>query len=172
MKTSFFPTRLLLAGCAVVLTFTSACESVGSPAPASKLGQEAQAGPAVVAEPSFVEPVSEVLDLSGWTVSSGASGFYDLAWRSVDGTVPRNEVFDMDVLLLRNGQSLTGPQVRVRGWMPDHSHGLVRTPLVTNLGDGRHRVEGVLLHMRGLWQLMFDVTDGQQTDCVTFELSL
>lgn len=176
MKTSFRSTGLLLTGCAVVLVSLSACRSAAAPAtaPIPDLAPDAAAAVAAheVGAPPSEPHVSTAVDLSGWQVATGDDGLFDLAWRPVGGTVPRNEVFKLEVMLLRDGQLLAGPQVRVRGWMPDHGHGLVRTPLVTDLGDGRHRVEGLLLHMRGLWQLFFDVTDGQQTDCVSFELSL
>ena len=165
MKTPFSSMRLLLVGCAVVLASLSACRSMSAlvtdSAPDQGVAESTQ-------QPSQVGAV----DVRGWQVATGDDGLFDLAWRPLGGVVPRNEVFELEVMLLREGQLLSGPQVRVRGWMPDHGHGLVRTPLVTNLEDGRHRVEGLLLHMRGLWQLFFDVTDGQQTDCVSFELSL
>ena len=176
MKTSLRSAGWLLGGCAVVLVSLGACRSTAGSANDPTPGREADAGAAAAAdevgEPSSESHVWTAVDLSGWQVATGDDGVFDLAWRPVGGTVPRNEVFELEVMLLQDGQLLAGPQVRVRGWMPDHGHGLVRTPLVTDLGGGRHRVEGLLLHMRGLWQLFFDVTDGRRTDCVGFEWSL
>jgi len=118
------------------------------------------------------QPGKAAVELAGWRVASGKVGLCDLAWRPIGGSVRRNENFEMDVTLRRDGEALPGLRLSVRGWMPDHGHGLVRAPVVTDLGDGHFRVEGMLLHMRGLWQLFFDVTDGRTADTVSFELQL
>ena len=60
----------------------------------------------------------------------------------------------------------------LRGWMPDHRHGFVRTPFIEEDGEGRYSVEGMLLHMRGHWQLVFDVILDEVRDTVTFDIQL
>jgi hypothetical protein len=95
-----------------------------------------------------------------------------LKWRSAGGEIPRNQDFAMDVLLEEGGRPVSGAQINLRGWMPDHGHGFVRQPLVMEKGDGLYRLEGVLLHMRGKWQLFFDVTKESSSDVVSFELEL
>ena len=39
--------------------------------------------------------------------------------------------------------------------MPAHQHGLNYAPEVSALGDGTFRVDGLLFHMPGLWELAF-----------------
>jgi len=47
--------------------------------------------------------------------------------------------------------------VRVDAWMPDHKHGMNYRPSVTATGDGRYRAEGLMLHMAGKWELVFEL---------------
>jgi len=120
----------------------------------------------------LVVPTPDSLDRGVWNVGSGEHGHFALAWRPVGGRVPRNEPFELEVLVFRDGELVTPQAVLVRGWMPDHGHGFVRDPLTTVLGDGRLGVEGMLFHMRGFWQLFFDLHDGSTSDVVAFELTI
>ena len=43
--------------------------------------------------------------------------------------------------------------IDVAAFMPAHGHGAAGTPVVTPLGEGRYRVEGLALTMAGTWQL-------------------
>ena len=69
-------------------------------------------------------------------------------------------------------QPLAGVRVGVDARMPDHGHGMLRQPRVTDRGDGSHLVEGMLLHMGGFWLLTVDVYDGERSERVKFELNL
>src|SRR5206468_9950843 len=45
--------------------------------------------------------------------------------------------------------------------MPEHKHSMNYTPTIVSRGDGRFRVEGMLFHMPGTWELTFNVrSDG------------
>ena len=63
-------------------------------------------------------------------------------------------------------------QLQVTGWMPAHSHGLVQMPSVEVVGDGRYLVRGMLLHMRGDWQVRFSIIANRSLETATFELTL
>jgi len=54
--------------------------------------------------------------------------------------------------------------LRVDAHMPDHRHGMNYRASVAPRGDGRFVAEGLLFHMPGRWQLLFDVQSGQQTE--------
>jgi YtkA-like len=47
--------------------------------------------------------------------------------------------------------------VRVDAWMPEHKHGMNYLPTVTATGEGRYRAEGLMFHMAGKWELVFEV---------------
>lgn len=107
-----------------------------------------------------------------WRSLTSPAGDATLAWRPLEGVIPRNQDFALEVRLSGRDGPLAGAPIHVRGWMPEHGHGLIRQPLVLDRGDGTYLVEGVLLHMRGAWQLTFDVLIGAETRVFTFELEL
>ncbi len=93
---------------------------------------------------------------------SGA-GRYGLRLAGRDAPLPRNEPFDLQLELTR-GCAADAPvalegdvELRFEAFMPRHRHGLVTQPRVRALGAGRFVLEGVLLHMAGLWELHFDL---------------
>jgi len=47
--------------------------------------------------------------------------------------------------------------VRVDAWMPEHKHGMNYRPTIAATGEGRYRAEGLMLHMAGKWELVFEV---------------
>ncbi len=46
--------------------------------------------------------------------------------------------------------------LRVGAQMPEHRHGMNYRPSLKPLGDGRWRVDGLLWHMPGRWELVLD----------------
>lgn len=50
--------------------------------------------------------------------------------------------------------------VGVDATMPAHRHGMNYKPTVQAAGNGRYRVEGLLFHMPGTWEIAFDVRSG------------
>ena len=53
--------------------------------------------------------------------------------------------------------AITGAQVTVTPFMPDHGHGSSRTPVVTEKGSGKYEVNDVYLTMPGLWKTTISV---------------
>jgi hypothetical protein len=51
----------------------------------------------------------------------------------------------------------TPESVRVDASMPEHRHGMNYRPTVTATGEGRYKAEGLMLHMAGKWELVFEV---------------
>ena len=47
--------------------------------------------------------------------------------------------------------------------MPAHRHGMNYRPVIKPLGVGRYRVEGMMFHMAGQWELAFEVKSGRET---------
>ena len=48
--------------------------------------------------------------------------------------------------------------------MPHHGHGTVREPVTTHEEDGTFQVTGMLFHMPGRWELIFDVEQRFRTE--------
>ena len=69
---------------------------------------------------------------------------------------------------------LCGPparQVKLRGWMPDHRHGMNYRPGVT-LAGRRGVAEGLLFHMPGRWQLILEIAGAAGREKLTAEMVL
>jgi hypothetical protein len=62
--------------------------------------------------------------------------------------------------------------VRVDATMPEHRHGMNYRPTVAALGGGRYRAEGLMFHMAGRWELVFEVRSGGATERIAQSLRL
>lgn len=79
---------------------------------------------------------------------------YLIRWEPVGGAIPINEDFEVDLFVTRNDEEKTpveGASVSMTCFMPDHGHGMLREPVSEELGGGRYRAKGFLLHMDGFW---------------------
>ena len=89
----------------------------------------------------------------GWTGGARIDGtLWTAWWRSEPYAIPIGAHFSIRF-------RLCGPpvgRVGVRGWMPDHRHGMNYQPAVT-LNGLSGTAEGLLFHMPGRWQLILDV---------------
>ena len=54
--------------------------------------------------------------------------------------------------------------LKVDAHMPEHRHGMNYAPAVKALGPGRWRVEGLLFHMPGKWEFVFEIGTAGTTD--------
>jgi len=79
------------------------------------------------------------------------------AWRVAEGqAIEVSRHFALMVRLCPADATLRG----VDATMPAHRHGMNYRPTLQPLGDGRWRVEGLLFHMRGTWELALSVQPG------------
>jgi hypothetical protein len=62
--------------------------------------------------------------------------------------------------------------VRVDATMPEHRHGMNYRPTIAALGGGRYRAEGLMFHMAGRWELVFEVRTGGATERLAQSLRL
>ncbi len=77
-------------------------------------------------------------------------------FRSVPAPTPLNASFALDVTVCaRDGAAVATP--RVDAWMPAHRHGMNYRPSLTGTSAGRFRADGLLLHMPGRWEFVFEV---------------
>ncbi len=151
------------------LVATLACAACAAPAGPSP-GAPEPAGPARPVEPAkSAEPVAPVESVPAPdALPVGPRSTYSVArkfWvRQVPtpDPIPLNASFELE-LEIRDGtdpeRPVTGAQVFVSGWMPDHLHGMNRRASTTELGDGRYRIRGMLFHMPGHWQILVDVVE-------------
>lgn len=106
---------------------------------------------------------------SAWSEVTGER--VTVAWRA-DGGLVRNEDMDVELRVTNEGAPVAGAAIDVRGWMPDHGHGMVREPAVREVGGGHYVVEGLLLHMRGHWDVDVSVKADGWDDTARIEVDL
>lgn len=76
-----------------------------------------------------------------------------LAWLAAPAPIRNGQPFVLAVRLCPSNAVLK----TVDATMPAHRHGMNYRPSLHPLGDGRWRVDGMLWHMAGAWELRFDV---------------
>ena len=104
----------------------------------------------------------------GWTSGARLDGeLWTAWWRSEPAPIPVGAHFAIRF-------HLCGPpvdRVRVRGWMPDHRHGMNYRPAVTLMGLSG-KVEGLMFHMPGRWELILNVRGAAGRETLTAEAVL
>jgi hypothetical protein len=71
-----------------------------------------------------------------------------------------------------DGQAVNGATISIDGGMPAHNHGMPTQPIVTPLGRGDYRAEGMKFHMPGWWTVTVSIDAAGQQDSATFNLML
>ena len=62
--------------------------------------------------------------------------------------------------------------VKVDAWMPEHRHGMNYRPTVVAQGGGRYRAEGLMFHMAGRWELVFELRSAGKTERLAHSVRL
>jgi hypothetical protein len=90
-------------------------------------------------------------------------------YRTAPATIDVGERFAVDAFVCAKAPPApTG--VRVDARMPAHRHGMNYRARVTALGGGRYRAEGLLFHMPGNWQFVFDVERPARVERLTHDV--
>ena len=76
-------------------------------------------------------------------------------FRTVPPTIEIGRHFTVEAVVCSPAPMPT--RLRVDALMPEHRHGMNYRPTVVKGGDGVYVAEGMLFHMPGRWQLLFDV---------------
>ena len=69
--------------------------------------------------------------------------------------LPLNAPFAVEFTACAKNGAAEPPPV-LDAWMPSHRHGMNYKPKLFTLGPGQYRAEGLLFHMPGRWELLFD----------------
>jgi len=110
----------------------------------------AAAAVALVAEAAHAQPVCTLPPQAGTVLQAPP---VSLAWKPERAPIIAGHPFSLIVTLCPAQARLQA----VDATMPEHRHGMNYQPSVLPLGGGRWRVQGLLWHMAGRWELRFDV---------------
>lgn len=85
------------------------------------------------------------------------SAEYALAYRTQPEKIAIGQHFAVELALCAKGSAAAADSVRVDAHMPEHRHGMNYKTVVTATGAQRYRAEGLMFHMPGRWEYVFEV---------------
>ena len=89
---------------------------------------------------------------------------YELVYRAKPERIPLNEHFSVELAVCAKAGAPQPESVRVDAQMPEHKHGMNYKSSISAGANGYYRADGLMFHMPGKWQLMFDVRGAGRTD--------
>jgi hypothetical protein len=96
---------------------------------------------------------------------------YALAWRVQPAPISVGRHFAVDFVVCPKSGAALPQSLRVDAQMPEHRHGMNYKASVKAEGGGRYRAEGLMFHMAGRWELLFELR-GAETERLTAEVML
>ena len=109
-------------------------------------------------------------DLKG--AAHAESAHYIIAYAPKPAPITVAKHFSMDIAVCAKAGATAPRGLRVDALMPEHGHGMNYKPGIIALGKGRFNADGLMLHMPGRWELVFDVQSGDASERVTANLTL
>jgi hypothetical protein len=88
---------------------------------------------------------------------------YALAYRTQPEKIVIGQHFVVELALCAKDGAAMPESVRVDAHMPEHRHGMNYKTKVTASGAGKYRAEGLMFHMPGRWEYIFEVRAGGNT---------
>ncbi len=99
-------------------------------------------------------------------VLTSSDGAYHLRYQITPIPLKLQQTFAIKVAVFTDAamtQAAEDITLTVDGRMPQHRHGMNTEPVVRPMTVGVFEVEGMLFHMAGRWQLIFDITRNGET---------
>jgi hypothetical protein len=87
-----------------------------------------------------------------------------LVFRTEPARIVVGQHFSLEAVVCARRAESAPTGLRLDAHMPDHRHGMNYRAVVVPRGNGRYVAEGLLFHMPGRWQLVFDVASGAGTE--------
>lgn len=112
------------------------------------------------------------VDAPGAAGARAESARYTVVFRTVPTPVAVGDAFMLETQVCAKGGAAPPTGLRVDAHMPAHRHGMNYRPAVVAEGAGRFRAEGLLFHMPGRWQFVFDIEASGAHERITQDLLL
>jgi len=97
---------------------------------------------------------------------------YVLSYRTKPEKVAVSQHFAVEMAVCPKAGQPAPEGVRVDGFMPEHNHGMNYKAVVKPAGGGRYDAAGLMFHMPGRWDFIFEVRAAGKTDRMTATLML
>ena len=95
------------------------------------------------------------------------SARYSLGYRAVPGRPAVGKHFSLELAICPKPGTAAPESVRVDAHMPEHRHGMNYKAQVVAASGGRYQADGLMFHMPGRWEFIFDVRSSGRTDRLT-----
>ncbi len=95
------------------------------------------------------------------------SARYSLGYRAVPGKPAVGKHFSLEIAVCPKPGTAAPESVRVDAHMPEHRHGMNYKAQVVAASGGRYQADGLMFHMPGRWEFIFDVRSSGRTDRLT-----
>lgn len=105
-------------------------------------------------------PSAQACELPGGPSETLQAPHHTIVYRAAPG-LRAGAHFALEVAVCPPPQRL-----QVDAWMPAHRHGMNYRPSIEHLGGGRYRAEGLMFHMPGRWEFLFELHAGGETERV------
>lgn len=96
------------------------------------------------------------------------SSRFTLAYRARPSPIAVGRHFTVEFAVCANDGTITPESVRVDAYMPEHRHGMNYKASIKPEAGGRYRADGLMFHMPGRWELIFELRAAGQTDRLTY----
>lgn len=97
---------------------------------------------------------------------------YVLAYRTEPAKLAIGAHFSVDLMICARDGAAAPDSVQVDAHMPEHRHGMNYRAVVKPAGNGRYRADGLMFHMPGRWEYVFEVRGSGRTDRLTHSIVL
>jgi hypothetical protein len=101
---------------------------------------------------------------SGRTLEAGR---YSVKFRPVPAKIAVGRHFSLEIAVCANGGAPPPESIDVDAQMPEHRHGMNYKASVKPGAGGRYRADGLMFHMPGRWEIIFEVRAAGVTDRAT-----
>ena len=97
---------------------------------------------------------------------------YAMVFRTTPEKTVIGKHFAVELAICAKSGAFQAESVRVDAHMPEHRHGMNYKTVVTSSGLGRYRAEGLMFHMPGRWEYIFEVRAGGVPERLTTSVVL
>jgi hypothetical protein len=97
---------------------------------------------------------------------------YVLSYRTQPAKLVVGQHFSVELAVCPKSGQPAPDGVRVDGFMPEHNHGMNYKAVVKPATGGRYEATGLMFHMPGKWDFIFEVRGEGKTDRMTHTVIL
>src|SRR3954462_13634257 len=115
---------------------------------------------------SAVHACAPNLPGSGRTLEAGR---YSVKFRPVPAKIAIGQHFSLEMAVCANGGAPPPESIAVDPQMPEHRQGMNYKASVKPDAGGRYRADGLMFHMPGRWEIIFELSAAGVTDRATHD---